>query len=221
VLEPDPHAKPRLTLRRYWMLTFGMLLLFLGLFGLVEWAGVDLLQDPSDHLGRGGVGAAMLGVALLVVDVFLPVPSSLVMIANGALFGVAAGTALSLVGSLGAAALGFLIGRRSGRLIERLVSPAEKVRADALLARWGALAVLVTRPLPLLAETVAILAGASPLGWGRMLAATLAGALPSCLLYALSGATSRGFGSGALMFAVVVLVAGALYWFGRRTGQAQ
>jgi len=67
--------------------------------------------------------------------VFIPVPSSVVMIANGALFGVAVGTSLSLLGSLGAAALGFLIGRRSTRLLERLVSPAEKARADELLRR--------------------------------------------------------------------------------------
>ena len=203
-------------MRRYWLLTLGMLVVFLAMFGLVEAAGVDLLHDPSTYLGRGGIWAALLSVALLVADVFLPVPSSIVMIANGALFGVVAGTALSLAGSLGAAALGFLVGRRSGRLIERLVSPAEKVRADALLARWGALAVLVTRPLPLLAETVAILAGASPLGWGRLLGASFAGALPSCLLYALTGATSRGFGSGVLMFGIVLAVAGALYWLGRK-----
>jgi membrane protein DedA with SNARE-associated domain len=128
------------------------------------------------------------------------------------------GTALSLVGSVGATALGFFIGRRSERLIERLVSPAEKAHADALLARWGALAIVVTRPIPLLAETTAILAGGSPLGWPRLLAAGAAGAFPSCLLYALTGAHSRSFGSGALMFAIVLAVAGAFYFLGRRRG---
>jgi 3-dehydroquinate synthase len=211
---PADPAAPRL--RRYWLLTLVMLGFFLLLFAVVELAGVQLLHDPSEYLGRGGPWAAALSFGLLVADVFLPVPSSVLMIANGALFGVARGTALSLAGSLGAALLGFLVGRRGGRLIERLVGPGEKARADALLARWGALAVLITRPIPLLAETVAVLAGASPLGWGRLTAATLAGALPSCLLYALTGATSRNVGSGVLMFALVMGVAGALYWFGRR-----
>jgi uncharacterized membrane protein YdjX (TVP38/TMEM64 family) len=200
---------------------FGMLLFFLALFAVVELAGVDLLHDPSGYLGRGGIWAAALSFGLLVADVFLPVPSSIIMIANGALFGIAAGTALSLAGSLGAAALGFALGRRSGGLIERLVSPEEKRRADALLARWGALAVVVTRPLPLLAETVAIFAGASPLGWWRLLGATFAGALPGCLLYALTGATSRGFGSGIVMFGIVLVVAGVLYWLGRRVGEPE
>jgi 3-dehydroquinate synthase len=194
-----------------------MIALFLILFAVVEAAGVPLLTDPSAWLGRGGPMAAAVGVGLLVADVFIPVPSSLVMIAHGALFGIAVGTALSLAGSLGAAALGFFLGRRSARLVERLVSPAEKARADELLARWGMLAVVVTRPIPLLAETVAILAGASPLGWGRMLAASLAGALPSCLLYALTGATSRSFGSGVVTFGASVALAGLLWWLGLRT----
>jgi uncharacterized membrane protein YdjX (TVP38/TMEM64 family) len=197
-------------------LTLVMLGIFLALFAVVELVGVQLLRDPSAYLGQGGPWAAGLSLGLLVADVFLPVPSSVLMIGNGALFGVVRGTALSLAGSLGAALLGFLIGRRSGRLIERLVSPAEKARADAMLARWGALAVVITRPIPLLSETVAVLAGASPLGWGRLTVATLAGAFPSCLLYALTGATSRNFSSGVLMFALVMAVAGVLYWFGRR-----
>lgn len=205
-------------LRRYWLTIAALLAFFLALFGIVEALGVKILTDPSAWLDRGGVVAAAVGVGLLVADVFLPVPSSVVMVAHGALFGTVAGTALSLAGSVGAAVLGFFVGRRSTRLVERLVSPAEKARADQLLQRYGALAVVVTRPIPLLAETTAILAGASPLGWGTFLGATMAGSLPPALLYALTGATSRSFGSGALMFGVVLAVT-ALTWFvGRRVG---
>ena len=203
-------------MKRYWLITFGLLAVFLAAFGVVEALGVPLLQQPESWLGQGGPAAAALSVALLVADVFLPIPSSVVMIANGALFGIPAGTALSLAGSLGAMALGFFIGRRSNRLLTRLVSPEEKARADQLLARWGAMAIVITRPIPLLAETTAILAGASPLGWGRSLLAALGGALPSCLLYALTGATSRSFSSGIAMFGCVLAVAGGFYWLGRR-----
>jgi uncharacterized membrane protein YdjX (TVP38/TMEM64 family) len=205
-------------LRRYWLTIAALLVFFLALFGLVEALGVKLLTDPSAWLDRGGALAAALGVGLLVADVFLPVPSSVVMIAHGALFGAALGTVLSLAGSLGAAALGFFVGRRSTRLLERLVSPQEKARADQLLQRYGALAVVVTRPIPLLAETTAIIAGASPLGWGKMLGATLAGSLPPALLYALTGATSRSFGSGVLMFGVVLAVTAVMWFLGRRIG---
>lgn len=210
---------PRAPLRRYWLTMAALLGFFLALFAVVEGLGVPLLTDPSAVLGRGGVAAAATGVGLLVADVFLPVPSSVVMVAHGALFGVVGGTLLSLAGSLGATALGFLVGRRSAPLIARLVSPAEKARADELLRRYGALAVVVTRPIPMLAETIAILAGASPLGWGKMLAASVAGTLPPCLLYALTGATSRSFGSGFAMFGVVLAVAGGSWFLGRFAGR--
>jgi uncharacterized membrane protein YdjX (TVP38/TMEM64 family) len=194
-----------------------MLGLFLALFGLTEFLGISFLQDPTGWMGREhGLAAAAAGVGLLVADVFIPVHSSLIMIAHGALFGIALGTALSLVGCLGCAGLGFALGRRGGRFIARLVTAEEKTKADALLAEYGALAILVTRPLPLLAETVAILAGASPMGWGRMALAAVAGSFPASLLYALTGATSRSFGSGALMMGFVLLLAGLFWLVGRR-----
>lgn len=202
-------------MKRYVLIMGGMVAFFLLLFAIAEWLGVPLLTDPTPWLSRGGVVAASVGVGLLVADVLLPVPSSLVMVAHGALFGVTIGTLLSLLGSVGAALFGFAIGRRGGRLLERLVTPAERERADRLLKRWGTLAVIVTRPVPLLAETVAIMAGTSSLGWGRMTLAALAGSLPPALLYAITGAAVANFESTALVFGCVILIAGLFWAVGR------
>ena len=203
-------------MRRYWAISGLILLLLLALFLLVEALGVPLLTNPAPWLASGGLAAALVGVGLLVVDVVLPVPSNLVMIAHGALFGVALGTLLSLVGSMGAALVGFAIGRRGGPLLARLMSPAERAYADELLARWGALAIVVTRPVPLVAELVTILAGASPLGWGRAALASLAGSLPAAVLYALAGAWATGFEQGALVFGLVLLIAAIFGLIARR-----
>src|SRR5258707_1040176 len=176
-------------MKRYVIIMGAMIAFFLILFLIVEALGVPLLTDPAPWLGHGGPVAAVVGVGLLIADVLLPVPSSLVMVAHGALFGVVGGTLLSLLGSVGAALFGFAIGRRGGSLLERLVTPSERARADDLLKRWGALAIIVTRPVPLLAETVAIIAGTSSLGWGRTTLAAIAGSLPPALLYAITGAS--------------------------------
>lgn len=199
-------------MKRYWLVVGAMLTVFLILFGLVEWLQVPLLTDPSAWLNRGGVVAALVGVALLIADVILPVPSSLVMIAHGALFGVALGTLLSLIGSVGAALTGFALGRRGGVWLERIVSPEERAKVEQMLERWGALAIVVTRPVPLLAETTAIMAGASAMSWQRVTAASFAGSLPMALLYALTGSVAASFQNGALMFGFVLLVSGA-FWF--------
>lgn len=198
------------------MVMGGMILLFLALFFLVEALGVPLLVDPTPWLNQGGIWAAALGVGLLVADVLLPVPSSLVMVAHGALFGVVLGTLLSLLGSTGAAVFGFWIGRRGGKWLERLVPLDERERANRLLERWGLLAVVVTRPIPLLAETVAIMAGASPLGWLGTTLAAFAGSLPPALLYALTGASAGRFQNTALMFLFVMVVTGFIWMLGRK-----
>lgn len=197
------------------MVMGGLLVLFLALFFLVEGLGIPLLVDPTPWLSHGGIWAAALGVLLLIADVLLPVPSSLVMVAHGALFGVWIGTLLSLVGSTGAGLFGFWIGRRGGKLLERLVTPEERDRANGLLERWGTLAIIVTRPVPLLAETVAIMAGTSTLGWWQTALAVIAGSLPPALLYALVGASASRFQNTALMFALLLVIAG-LFWFIRK-----
>lgn len=203
-------------MRRYWTVVGLMLAVLLGLFGAAEVLDVPLLTDPSPWLNDRGPLAALAGVGLLVVDVLLPVPSSLVMVANGAIFGVVAGTALSLIGSVGAAAVGFGLGRRGGGMLARIVPAHERERADRLLARWGMLAVIATRPVPLLAETTVIMAGASSMSWREAILATVAGALPAALLYALTGAVAATFTNGALVFGLVLAIAGTAWWLGRR-----
>ena len=198
-------------MKRYLLTVVAMIVLFTILFVIVEALGVPLLSDPTPWMKHGGVLAACIGVGLLIADVLLPVPSSIVMVAHGALFGVLWGTMLSLVGSVGAAVFGFAIGRRGGRLLERAVTPAERARASSILERWGTLAIIVTRPVPLLAETVAIMAGASSMSWRAVIMASIAGSLPPALLYALTGAAVADLQNTALMFGVVLLVAG-LFW---------
>ncbi|WP_045234737.1 hypothetical protein, partial [Deinococcus pimensis] len=93
-----------------WRVALAVLLLLGALFVVVEALGLPLLTDPTPWLGSGAV-PAVVGTALLVADVLLPVPSSVVMVAYGSLYGVAAGTALSALGGVGAALLGYAVGR--------------------------------------------------------------------------------------------------------------
>lgn len=203
-------------MKRYWIITFSLLIFFLILFLIVEAFGVPILSDPAPMLKQPGPVAALVGVGLLVADVVLPVPSSLVMVTHGALFGVGVGTLLSLTGSVGAALTGFAVGRWGGApLLARFVSPAERAQANRLLGQWGTLAIIVTRPVPLLAETVAIMAGASPLSPGRVALAALVGSLPSAVLYALAGATAATFSQTGLILGLLLLIAGGSWLIGR------
>jgi uncharacterized membrane protein YdjX (TVP38/TMEM64 family) len=206
----------RKAMKRFWFLMFGVMAFFLLTFWVAETLHIPILTDPEPLLHRGKWLAALGGMVLLLLDVFLPVPSSLVMIAQGALFGIWTGALLSLIGSIGATWLGFYVGRRGGKLLERLVSPAEKAKADLFLQRWGTLAILISRPIPLFAETVAILSGTSPMRFGPMTLAALAGCLPMSILYAITGATAANVSSGFWVFGLVILISGLFWWVGNK-----
>lgn len=199
----------------YLAVVCGIVAALLVLFAGVEALGVSVSTEPASWLGDRPALAGALSVGLLVADVVLPVASSAVMIANGALFGLFVGSLLSLAGCVGAAACAFAIGRRGGGLLDRLVTQADRARADAFLTRWGDLAVLVSRPVPIAAETVALLAGTSPLPWSRLLLSAALGSLPPAVLYAAAGAAAANAARGALAFVCVIAIAGIVLLVGR------
>jgi uncharacterized membrane protein YdjX (TVP38/TMEM64 family) len=202
-------------MKRYLLITSIICLLFLTMFLVVERFQPQLMPNLVGLMDTRSAGVAMIGICLLVADVLLPMPSSLIMIANGALFGIVIGTTLSLIGCLCAALFGFWLGRRGKALLTRFVPLEEQRRADKLLADWGWLAIIITRPFPLLAETTVIMAGTSTMTWQTMLLASLAGSLPIALLYALTGATAGSFDSLALSFSLALVMAGIFWLAGR------
>lgn len=207
-------------MRRYWTLVICLLVFFLALYGVVEALQIPMLAESRLALEDRTAAVAALGVGLLAADALLPVPSSLVMVAHGALFGFGMGALLSLVGRVGFAAFGFAIGRRGGSLLDRLVTPAERVRSDALLARWGPLAIVFSRPVPLVAETTMILAGASTMTWRAALVAAVLGSAPEAILYALTGAIAASFQNAALVFVSVLGVA-SVFWIVLRRAESR
>lgn len=202
-------------MRRWWLLALLIAVTLLVMFFAASSSGISLFEDPTPLLRGARPLAAVIGVLLLVADVFLPVPSSLVMLAHGTLFGVAGGTALSLVGSVASALTAFAVGRAGKGAVRRFVTEREHERAGALLERWGVLAIAVTRPVPILAETVAILAGSSPLTWGQTALAAAAGSIAPAAVYAWAGAHAHGVANHVLAFGGVLLITSVLFFIGR------
>jgi uncharacterized membrane protein YdjX (TVP38/TMEM64 family) len=190
--------------------------LLLALFGLAQLLEVPLLSEQSPQLGGAGVGAGTASFALLAGDVVLPVPSSALMILNGSLFGPAGGTLLSLAGSEAAALLGYAIGRRGGPVLARLTSPAAREHVAQIMRQRGALAIVVTRPVPVIAETATILAGAAGMPFAPFAIAAALGSLPSSLAYALAGAYAARFDATIAVFAGVLLLVAAYWALARR-----
>ncbi len=187
-----------------------LLALFLGL----EAAGVGAALAPTTWAKQAGPATATTSLLLLALDVVLPVPSSLVMVANGALFGPWSGAALSVLGSFAASMLAFSLGRGLRGPLQR-ITPPEASRSRTLLARWGTAAVILSRPLPLLAETVAIVAGASHFDGARFALGSLLGSVPVAGVYAGIGASAVEGRPWVLLLGLYLVTAAACLLVGR------
>jgi uncharacterized membrane protein YdjX (TVP38/TMEM64 family) len=116
----------------------------------------------GDYLTRGGLPARVVVpvvIALLALDVFLPVPSSLVSVGAGALLGFFRGTLIVWLGMTAGCMLGYAVGARLAGLARRFIGETDLKRASQLLDRHGVWAVAACRAVPVLAEASVVFCG--------------------------------------------------------------
>jgi uncharacterized membrane protein YdjX (TVP38/TMEM64 family) len=164
-------------------------------------------------------GAAI--AALLASDVFLPIPSSLVSAAAGVLLGFWWGSFVVWAGMTAACLIGYGFCVRASAAARRFVGPASLERGIALSARYGAFALILCRPVPVLAEASVIVAGILGTPFPRFVLLTAASNLGIAAVYAAIGAMSMAMNSFLLAFAAAMLAPGlamliSRLWVGRR-----
>ena len=139
-----------------------------------------------DGLGACGPAVFIVGYALAVAAF---VPGSLLTLAGGAIFGVAAGTAYVFCAALLGSSLGFLIARYVARsAVERRLAGNEKFAAiDRAVGRQGRWIVFLLRLSPVFPFSLLNYAlGLTSVKFTDYLAASV-GMLPGTLLYVYSG----------------------------------
>lgn len=161
---------------------FLILVVMLGLLVLVPFAiwgdGLETLWTTA-HLESFGMWAWLVGLGLLVADLLVPLPSTVIMSALGYVYGLWLGGLLATVGALGSAMVGYALCRWIGEpMAVRLAGKAGLANGRALFAKCGPWLVALSRWLPVLAEVVACLAGMTRVPWGRFLFAATCGCLP-------------------------------------------
>lgn len=204
-------------MKRYASIFAGLVVVLLLLFALTATLDIDILNDPEPWMRERSGEVALVGVGLLLADVVFPVPSSFVMTAHGRLFGPVLGTLLSLAGSIGLTMVSYSIGLAGGRWMVRVVPETERAAVERVLSRWGVGLIIVTRPLPLFAESVAVMAGASKMAAWKVLLAGFVGSLPAAAFYAIAGAQAQDAVSSTVVITVVFVVAAGLWWFAKGT----
>jgi uncharacterized membrane protein YdjX (TVP38/TMEM64 family) len=164
------------------------------------WARATLNTTSARWLVAAAAGG------LLAFDIFLPVPSSLVSTAAGALLGFWGGLATSWIGMCAGCALGYALGGS--------MPAPERDRMHKAWTRYGDWALILFRAIPVLAEASVFFAGLSRMPRGRFAALVAVSNFAISAVYAGAGAFSAERDTFLWAFAGAILLPGAglLIW---------
>lgn len=177
--------------------------------------GSDLSQHPLRF------GGAVIG--LLIVDIGLPIPSSVVCTLAGGVFGSFTGTLVCWLGLNLSALTGYLLAKYIGpTLTSRLTSPEQLKETAQLVDRLGPWALALCRAVPLLAEASVLYAGLYQMNvrkfWPPILGANLGIAIAYCVLGDLASQQEWIAVALAISISVPVLVMVSWIWVVRKKG---
>ena len=134
-------------------------------------------------------------VAILAADVFLPVPSGPISTLAGSQLGIMLGTTVSTIGMTLGAVIAFALAKSWGRpLAERYSSPDQLADLETACAEHGVWMLILTRPLPILAEACALLVGALQMTWRQFLSTVTISNLLIAATYAILGQQATNYG---------------------------
>jgi uncharacterized membrane protein YdjX (TVP38/TMEM64 family) len=177
-----------------------LVVLFTVLFMIGENIGIlkgEHIEKQISAFGStltGRICMSLTIIGLLVIDILLPIPSSIVMTLSGKLLGFFPGGIISFIGALLAAWLGFFACRFGGKKVFiRLIGEEDISKVKAWFEKYGIFAIILSRPVPMLTEILSCLAGLSQVSPLLFTLAVIFGTLPICFVYSYAGQISSIF----------------------------
>ncbi|MDZ4710488.1 MAG: VTT domain-containing protein [Saprospiraceae bacterium] len=198
-----------------------LFLVFLGLAAIVLitffiW-GDSLMMSFNQEgtivwLNQYGAWAWFAAILLLMADLILPLPATLIMSALGFIYGPILGGSISVAGSFMAGSAGYWICRSLGeKAAIRILGPKDFERGKKLSKKVGGWVVVLSRWLPVFPEVVACMAGLTRMKASHFHLALLCGSLPMGFTYALVGAA--GLEHPVWAIGLSMLVPPVIWWW--------
>jgi uncharacterized membrane protein YdjX (TVP38/TMEM64 family) len=180
----------------------GIIIIFL-IFGSFE-KNIFLLLEG---LKTKPVEYSVYSLVILSADIVLPVPSSIVMYLNGFVLGIYGGAVLSFASLMVSSVAGYFI----GKLTLGFQKKEPEKQASHLLHTFGALAIIITRGIPVISETICIVCGYNKMPFRKYVLNIIIGTVPLCILYAYFGYIGKDKNDFLPAFVCSILVS-ALFW---------
>ena len=155
--------------------------------------------------------------AILASDVFLPVPSGPISTIAGSQLGVLLGTVVSATGMTLGAMIAFALAKAWGRPLATRYSSTERLaELETACTEHGVWMLILTRPLPILAEACALLVGALQMRWQQFLPTVVASNLLIAATYSVLGQQAVNYGWLPIALCASVAVPLLATWWCRK-----
>ena len=145
-------------------------------------------EHSLEWLRGYGTWAWAIAIILLIADLFLPLPATIIMSALGYIYGPLVGGLISAAGSFASGVLAYWLCRMLGENAATWVlGKKEYERGKKISARVGGWVVALSRWLPVFPEVIACMAGLTRMPPKNFYLALACGSLPLGFIYAIIG----------------------------------
>ena len=151
---------------------------------VVEW-----FINPIFLLGIIGI---FLFIAIMAIQgLLVPIPSEIVLLAAGIIWGFIMGGIMGVIGSMAAAIVCYYVSKRGGRPVaEKFVGESALNMADDLIQKYGTGAIVVARFLPFVAfDPISYASGLVEMDVKKYSLGTFLGSIPRAFFYSWLGAS--------------------------------
>ncbi|MHA1106564.1 MAG: TVP38/TMEM64 family protein [Promethearchaeota archaeon] len=148
---------------------------------------VDWFVNPIYYLGF--VGILIFMIVMAIQGLLVPIPSEIVLLATGIIWGVFGGGVMGIIGSMAAALLCFYISKKGGRpLAKKFVGDKAIDLADNFIHKYGMGAIIIARFLPFIAfDPISYASGLVDMDVKKYSIGTLIGSIPRAFFYSWLG----------------------------------
>jgi uncharacterized membrane protein YdjX (TVP38/TMEM64 family) len=148
---------------------------------------ITLFVNPVYELGFFGILLFILIMAFQ--GLLVPIPSEIVLLATGMIWGLFGGGIMGIIGSMAAAILCFYISKKGGRpLAEKLIGKSAINMADHFIHKYGMSAIIIARFLPFVAfDPISYASGIVDMDIKKYSLGSFIGSIPRSFFYSWLG----------------------------------
>lgn len=190
---------------------FTFTLLLFKVLGVLSVDDIKLWLEQALSISPWIVGLIIIG--LLLIDLFIAIPTLSLTILSGFFLGLELGVTYSSIGMIGAGSLGYFVSRTNGERLLRFVTKDEEqvTEMKELFTKFGPVSLMLCRAAPMLPEVTSCLAGVTKMPYLRYLLFYLIGTLPYSIIAVYAGSISSIDNPAPAIFTFMGMFAGLTF----------